>query len=148
MEWVRGEFAVSTDRSRLSLDVIHGFLKDAYWSKGRSREKVELSIQNSLLCFGLYHHGTQVGFARVVTDLVTHYWVCDVFVLEEYRGRGLGVWLLECVVSAPELQGMRGILATRDAQGLYEKVGFQCPGDPRRLMWRLPGGVDHGRRTG
>lgn len=147
MDWTRGEFQVSTDRSRLDLDVIHGFLKDAYWSKGRSREKVERSIQNSLLCYGLYHKDAQVGFARVVTDLVSHYWICDVFVLEPFRGHGLGVWLLDCVVSSPELHDMRGILATRDAQGLYEKVGFQCPSDPRRLMWRLPDGTDHGRRT-
>ena len=147
MEWTRGEDVVSTDKSRLSLDFIHGFLKDAYWSKGRSRETVELSIQNSLLCFGLYHHGLQAGFARVVTDLTTHFWVCDVFVLEDHRGRGLGTWLMECVVSTPELRGIRGIVATRDAHGLYEKVGFRCPEDPRRLMWRLPDGVDHGRRT-
>ena len=139
MEWTREGYTVSTDKSRLDIATIHAFLAEAYWSKGRTREAVVRSIANSALCFGLYAGQRQVGFARVVSDLVSHYWVCDVFVLPEYRRRGLATWMMECVVSSPELQGMRGILATRDARGLYEKVGFQAPEDPRRLMWRIAG---------
>jgi GNAT superfamily N-acetyltransferase len=119
----RDGFLVSTDRSRLDVGAIHGFLAGrSYWAQDRPLEVTERSIEHSL-CFGVYEGGQQVGFARVVTDHATFAWLCDVFILESHRDRGLGKWLIECVVAHPDLQGMLFILATRDAHDLYRKYG-------------------------
>lgn len=127
MEKMYGKFLLSTEKSMLSLDMIYEFLVNrSYWAKYRTREQIEKSINNSL-CFGVYDAGRQVGFARVVTDYSVMYWLCDVFVDEEYRGRDIGKLLVESVVNHPELKDLNGILATRDAQGLYEKYGFVIP---------------------
>ena len=138
MDWEKEDFLISTDVERLDLDVIHSFLKDAYWCEGRSREKVVHSIRNSLN-FGVYHNNEQVGFARVVTDYATFFWLCDVFVLEEFRGLGLGKWLMECITSHADLTHLLGVLATSDAHGLYERFGFKVTEDPRRFMRRERG---------
>ena len=138
-EWRRGEFLVSTDRARLDVHVIHGFLTNSYWAKGISRDLVTRSLEHSL-CFGIYDESgsrvsgpanaarpeaPQVGFCRVVTDLATVAYLGDVFVLETYRGRGLSKFLMECVMQHPALQGLRRwILLTRDAHGLYQQFGF------------------------
>ncbi len=135
-EWMRGEYTISTARERLDLDVIHGFLSRSYWAPGRSRERVAKSIEHSLP-FGLYHRREQVGFARVVTDHIVIAFLADVFVLEAHRGKGLGTWLVECVVNAPELNPMRRwLLGTRDAHALYRKFGFVDP-TPGVLMERI-----------
>ena len=123
-EWTRGEYTISTDRSRLDLDVIHGFLVRSYWAEGRTRARVALTIEHSLP-FGLHHRSGQVGFAGVVTDEVSFAYLADVFVLEAHRGRGLGKWIVEVVLGLPELQYMRRwLLGTRDAHGLYAQFGF------------------------
>jgi GNAT superfamily N-acetyltransferase len=152
----RGEFLISTDRARLDLDVIHGFLTNCYWAKGIPREVVARSIEHSL-CFGVYdgsweesprlakeaRHGApgrdgavaQVGFARVVSDFATMAYVGDVFVLDTHRGRGLGKWLMESITQHPALQNLRRwILTTRDAHGLYSQVGFTPVKSPERFM--------------
>ena len=131
----RGEFLISTDRARLDLDVIHGFLTNCYWAKGIPREVVARSIEHSL-CFGVYDgSGAQVGFARVVSDFATVAYLGDVFILESHRGRGLSQWLMECIMQHPALQGLRRwILLTRDAHGLYEKFGFTPVKAPERYM--------------
>ncbi len=112
-EWQREGFSINTDRDRLDVEVIHTFLsRDSYWGQGRAVETVKRSIENSLN-FGLYHGEQQVGFARVVTDYATFAWLADVFVLEQYRGKGLGKWLIEVIISHPELQKFRRwVLAT------------------------------------
>jgi GNAT superfamily N-acetyltransferase len=126
-EWTRGEYTISTDRQRLDLDVIHGFLARSYWAEGRPRERVAQAIEYSLP-FGLYHFDTQIGFARVVTDYVVIAFLADVFVLEAYRGKGLGGWLVEVVTGLPELRSVRRwLLGTRDAHELYRKFGFHEP---------------------
>lgn len=135
MEWIRGEYRVDTDKSRLSIEAIHRFLSKSYWADTRPVEVIEKTVQNSI-CYGLYREVELVGFARVVTDYATFYWLCDVFIDENHRGQDLGKWLIACVVSTPELRGLRGFLATRDAHGLYEQFGFQVPDDPRRHMVR------------
>jgi len=131
----RGEFLISTDPARISLDVVHGFLTNCYWAKGIPRETVARSIEHSL-CFGVYDgSGEQVGFARVVSDFATVAYLGDVFILESHRGRGLSKWLMECVTQHPSLQGLRRwILLTRDAHALYAKFGFTPVAKPDRYM--------------
>ncbi|MGE5676857.1 MAG: GNAT family N-acetyltransferase [Pseudomonadota bacterium] len=127
MEWKKGELLVSTDKTRLSLDTIcHFLINRSYWAKSRTREQISKSIEKSV-CFGVYDGERQIAFARVVTDYSVMYWLCDVFVDEEYRGKGIGKYLVDRVVNHPELEGLNGVLATRDAQGLYERFGFAAP---------------------
>ncbi len=135
VEHRRGEFLISTDRSRLDLDVIHGFLTNCYWAKGIPRDVVARSIEHSL-CFGVYDgSGAQVGFARVVSDFATVAYLGDVFVLESHRGRGLSKWMMECIRQHPALQNLRRwILLTRDAHELYSRFGFTPVKSPERYM--------------
>ena len=133
-EWRRGAYLVSTDKARLDLKMIHGFLKTSYWAAGIPAQAVRRSVENSLT-FGLFRGDEQVGFARVVTDYATFAYLADVFVLESYRGQGLGKWMMEVVLSYPELQDLRRwMLATRDAHGLYRKYGFAEPENPQIFM--------------
>ncbi|HTT20624.1 MAG TPA: GNAT family N-acetyltransferase [Candidatus Sulfotelmatobacter sp.] len=134
----RGEFLITTDRTRLDLEVIHGFLTNCYWAEGIPRDVVARSIEHSL-CFGIYHEAgaefSQVGFARVITDFATIAYLGDVFVLEAYRGVGLSKWMMEYIMQHPQLQGLRRwILLTRDAHGLYSKFGFTPVKAPDRYM--------------
>ena len=133
--WERGEYVISTDPARLDLETIHNYLSgSSYWAQGRPLEVVRRSIENSL-CFGLYRHGRQVGFARVITDRATFAWLADVFVLDEAQGRGLGKWLVETILTHPDLQGLRRwVLATRDAHSLYSRFGFAPLKRPERWM--------------
>lgn len=131
LEFTRDEFVVSTDPARLDFGYVARKLDETYWAKGRSPEVVRRSLLNSL-CFGLYRGREQLGLVRVVTDRETFSWICDVFVDEAVRGRGLGVWLMECTLSHPDVHRTRCCLATRDAHGLYEKTGFAR----REMMWR------------
>jgi GNAT superfamily N-acetyltransferase len=133
-QYRRDGFSISTDPKLLDINVIHSFLVESYWARGVPRELVVTSIENSL-CFGLYRGNDQIGFARVVTDYAFFAYLMDVFVLQAYQGRGLGQWLIECVVSCPSLQGIKQILlATRDAQDFYRKKGFTQIPNPERLM--------------
>ena len=134
----REEFTISTDTTRLDIDTIHDFLSNrAYWAKGRSRQKTEHAIHNSL-CFGVYQGSQQVGFARVVTDRATFAYLADVFILEEFRGRGLGKWLVETILRHPELQNLRlWCLRTADAHELYSRYGFTPLQAPQRWMERF-----------
>ena len=122
----REQYEISTIRHRLNLEFIHGYLRRAYWSPGVPREVVARSIAHSLP-FGVYTRtGEQVGFGRAVTDRSTFAYLGDVFVIEEHRGRGLGVWLIESMLAHPWLQGLRRIyLVTADAHSLYTRFGFR-----------------------
>jgi GNAT superfamily N-acetyltransferase len=136
MEWTKDHFIVSNDPAKVDLNVVHDFLAGSYWAKGIPRETVEKSLRNSL-CFSLLDANRQIGFARVISDFATIAYLGDVFVLPEYRGRGLSKWLMECVVDHPELQGLRRwILATSDAHGLYQKFGFTPVKRPEIFMER------------
>ena len=133
-DWKQNQLLVSTDQTKLDVDAIHAFLSQAYWSEGVPRDIVERALRNSL-CFGLYDAGKQVGLARVVTDYTTFAYLCDVYVLESHRGRGVGKWLIECVMAHPQLQGLRRVsLVTRDAHGLYGPFGFKPLAAPERHM--------------
>ena len=128
------EFEVSTDPARLDIALIHGYLETAYWASGRRRGVVERSIRNSL-CFGVYREGRQVAFARVVSDRAVFAYLMDVFVIPEFRGRGIAKSLMQSVLGHPELQNLRiFLLATRDAHGLYAQFGFRPLVSPERWM--------------
>jgi GNAT superfamily N-acetyltransferase len=130
----KGDYRITTDADKLDLDAIHAYLSRSFWAEGIPKETVARSIANSL-CFGLFDRGAQVGFARVVTDRATYAYLCDVYVLESHRGRGLGKWLVETVMAHPDLQGLRRFqLVTRDAHGLYRRHGFETPDHPERQM--------------
>jgi len=130
-------FRVSTNRQELDVPLIHRFLaEDSTWARGIPRTTVERAIQHSL-CFGGYVEGSQVAFARVISDYATFANLVDVFVLAEFRGRGYGKALMEAVMSHPQLQGLRRFtLATADAHGLYAEFGFTSPLKPQSLMER------------
>lgn len=134
-EWQNGEFTISTDRNRLQIDAIHKFLtEESYWARERTREQTETALKNSLP-FGVYKGENQIGLARVVSDFATFAYLGDVYILEEFRGRGLSVWLMETIIGFPDLQNLRRwILATRDAHALYEKFGFHHLKFPDRWM--------------
>jgi GNAT superfamily N-acetyltransferase len=129
-------FIISTDRDRLDVQMIHQFLSErSYWGKGRSLETVRQSIANSL-CFGVYDlSGKQLGFARVATDYAVFGWLMDVFILEEYRGKGLGKLLMKRITEHPALKNLKRIgLGTADAHGLYEQFGFTGLSKPQNMM--------------
>lgn len=132
---------ISTDPTELDLEwLVPALSERAYWAEGRTRSTIEASIAGSL-CFGAYDDadgGRQIGFARVVTDLATYGWVCDVFVGESARGRGVGKALMEAIVAEPRLADCRLQLATRDAAELYAQFGFHPLRNPDRWMERLP----------
>ena len=135
----RDQFAISTDPSRLDVDIIADMLTRAYWAQGRTREMISRYLQHSLT-FGLYDGSRQIGLARVVTDYTTFAWLCDVFIHEDYRGHGLGKWLMETVHSHPDLQGLRRwMLATRDAHGLYSQFGWVPLDHPDGFMMKANG---------
>lgn len=135
------KYTISTDPARLDVAAIHRYLsEESYWAKNIPRETVARAIAHSLN-FGLYApDGRLAGFARIVTDYATFAWLCDVFVLEEFRGKGLSKWLMTCVWAHPELQGLRRrMLATLDAHSLYTQFGFgPLPTPERFLEIRLP----------
>ncbi|MGI8883314.1 MAG: GNAT family N-acetyltransferase [Pyrinomonadaceae bacterium] len=135
MNWQNGEFIISTDHKRLNIDRIHKFLtEESYWAKERTREQTETAIRNSLP-FGVYKDENLIGFARIVTDYATFAYLGDVYILEEFRGRGLSKWLMETITNHPDLQNLRRwILATRDAHALYEKYEFSALRFPERWM--------------
>lgn len=137
-EWHKDDFLISTDPTRLDLDALHSYLTHSYWTPGIPMTEVRSAARHSL-CFGLYdtrgEQPTQIGYARVVTDYTSFGYMADVFVLPEYRGDGLGVWLVQCVMAHPALQSLRALwIATRDAHDLYRKFGFEIPAEPSRFM--------------
>ena len=133
--WDCGDYLISTDPDRFDLDAFYGFMRDAYWARDRSREATAAAVANSVV-FGLYTPaGAMVGSARAVTDYSTFGWVCDVYVAEEHRGRGLGKALVAAVCEHPDLAAVRRlVLVTLDAHGLYEVRGFAPLAAPERWM--------------
>ena len=131
----KNQFSISTDKSKLDIDSIHDFLSTkAYWCLNIPKEKVQIAIENSL-CFGVYDAGKQVGFARVISDFSTIAYLGDVYILEEYRGKGLSKWLMETIMNHEDLQGLRRwILLTGDAHELYRQYGWTNIADPTKWM--------------
>jgi len=119
-----GEYKFSDNKSLISIDKVCELLGKSYWANNRKREITIKTIENSI-CIGIYLKEEMVGFARIVTDYATMYWLCDVIIDENHRKNGLGKKLIEIITKMKELDGIFGILATRDAQKLYEKYGFK-----------------------
>jgi GNAT superfamily N-acetyltransferase len=131
---VEPEFEISTDPARIDVGLVYRFLQTSYWAKGRPRDVVERSIRNSL-CFGVYRAGQQVAFARVVSDRAVFAHLMDVFVVPEFRGRGISKALMRAILEHPDLQNLGTfLLATRDAHGLYAQFGFRPLAEPDRWM--------------
>jgi GNAT superfamily N-acetyltransferase len=125
MEWTKDDFIITTDKNLIDVDYVHWFLTHSYWAEGIPIETVQRSIGSSI-CFSVVYLNHQVGFARVITDEASFAYLADVFIDENFRGRGLSKWLMEVIISYPGLQGLRRfMLATRDAHGLYSQFGFQ-----------------------
>ena len=131
----KDDYCISTDRSKLDVDAIHNFLStQSYWCQNIPFEKVKKSIDNSLN-FGLYYKDQQIGFARIVSDFSTMAYLGDVYVLPEHRGKGLSKWMMQVIMSHPELQGLRRwMLLTADAHGLYKQFGWKEIANPDRYM--------------
>lgn len=135
-----GNYTISTDKALLDIAVIHKFIsRESYWGIGRSRELVEQAINNSTLCFGIYHEKVQIGFARVVTDLTTFAYLADVFILQDYRGQGLGKWLIKTIVAHPDLVPLKRIMLFTHTPAFYDDAGFKLydPADKSKFMVRL-----------
>ena len=134
LEVKKYNLTISTDPARLDMDAIADMLTRAYWAKGRPRERTERALSNSLV-FGLYDGEKQIGLARIVSDYAIFAYLCDVFIHEDYRAHGLGKWLMETIMSHPDLQGLRRwTLATRDAHGLYRQFGWNALQNPEKWM--------------
>jgi GNAT superfamily N-acetyltransferase len=123
MQWTREGYLLTDDPTRIDADAAYALLHDTYWARSRSREAVQLSIDNSL-CFGLFHDGKQVGIARVLTDHAANSYLCDVVLDPLHRSRGLGTWFMKSVLDHPAVRDTRVFLVTRDAQVFYRKLGF------------------------
>lgn len=130
----RQEILLSTDKSKLDITTIHNFLKTSYWAEDILMSVVEKSISNSL-CFGIYELDKQIGFSRVISDYATFAYLADVFILEAYRGQGLGKWLIKSILEYSELQNLRTwLLSTADAHELYRQFEFKNLPLPDRMM--------------
>ena len=137
MEIHRDQFTISTDSSRLDMNAVYDFLSRSYWAKTRPRERTDKAFANSLV-FGLYENNKQIGMGRVVTDSAIVAYLCDVFIHENFRGHGLGKWLVQSMLEHPDLKHIRRwLLATDDAHGLYQQFGFGPLTEVEKWMQRL-----------
>ncbi len=134
MEVFRDQYLISTNKAKLNIEFIHHSISGTYWGKNIPMDIVRKSIEGSI-CFGLYVDSKQIGFARVITDCATFGYLADVFIDENYRGKGLGFWLVREILDYKEFQGLRRmLLGTRDAHGLYTKLGFTSIPNPEAWM--------------
>ncbi|EFM12689.1 GCN5-related N-acetyltransferase [Paenibacillus curdlanolyticus YK9] len=127
------DYVITDNKTKLDIEVVSDLLSRSYWANERSRERIVKSIEGSV-CYSVLHHDKQIGFARVVTDGATMYYLADVFISEDYRGEGIGKKLVEVIVNQQDYEGLTGILGTLDAHSLYEQYGFER--EPERFMRR------------
>ncbi|GMK41279.1 N-acetyltransferase [Paenibacillus sp. CCS19] len=142
MEVIYNDYLISDDKSKINTEAVIAFLTRSYWANTRPPERTIRAIENSY-CIGVSYGDQQVGFARVVTDWATFFYLCDVYVDEEHRGKGIGKKLVQSVMNVAELEGLTGLLGTKDAHGLYEKYGFVR--DSERFMRRPPQWTMHSK---
>ena len=137
IETHRGQFTISNDPLRLDMNAVYDFLSRSYWAKTRPRERTDEAFANSLV-FGIYEDRRQIGMARIITDFCIFAYLCDVFIHEDYRGHGLGKWLMQTMLEHPDLKHIRRwLLATEDAHGLYQQFGFERLVNVEKWMQRL-----------
>ena len=138
MQVQHGNYLISDEPGRLDVAAIHAYLTRVYWSEGIPLSTITRALQGSL-CVGVYAaDGAQVGLVRIISDYATYAYVCDVYVLESHRGRGLAKAVLQATFTHPKLQGLRRMnLVTRDAHGLYSQFGFTAITHPDRYMAKL-----------
>ncbi len=128
---------ITSDKNRLDIPMIHQFLSNSYWAKGRSFEEVKTSIDNSLN-FGVYLDGQQIGYARICTDYTVFTYLLDVFVLPDYRGKGISKLLMDFIIKEPQLKKCKTwMLKTNDAHGLYEQFGYSELQNPELVMEKI-----------
>jgi GNAT superfamily N-acetyltransferase len=132
------EFRISTDIREMDVDLVHDYLsKQSYWAKGRGKEEVIKSMENSI-CFAVFDGNAQIGFARLVTDYVVFAWLMDVFVINEYKNKGVGRFLMDYIMNLPEIKEVNGFgLRTKDAHGFYIKYGFHQISEPETWMQKI-----------
>jgi ribosomal protein S18 acetylase RimI-like enzyme len=141
LEERRGDIVISTDRSRIDPDAALLLLRTTHWAGAITRETLLRAIANSV-CFGMYRRGELIGLGRAITDLATYAYWTDVVIAPDYRGRGLGRWLSDCMLAHPEMQGLRRVaLLTRDAVELYSRIGFSEGPGALVYMERKPPGT-------
>ena len=130
-------YTILTGSDKMKFEDIVRLLRMTYWAKERPEEKIRKSIQNSS-CYGICPEGTDriVGFARVISDYATTYYICDIIVDPEYQHMGFGTALLSHIQSVPEYTGLRGFLITRDAHDFYRRFGYEIEND--RIMVKTP----------
>ena len=134
MEYRKDDFLITTDKEKIDTEYVHRFLRNSYWAQDIPLENVKKRIQGAI-CFSVFHLDQQIGFARVISDEASFAYLADVFIDENFRGKGLSKWLMETIMSYPTLQNLRRfMLATRDAHGLYEKFGFRAIQNTERWM--------------
>ena len=124
MEWERGDFIVTADRDRVDIDALHAMLGQTYWARGRSIDAVEKTVSNSL-CFSIFRGDEQIGFVRAITDGITYAIILDMIIREDFRGHGLGKWLMQCIEEHPDVSALRQVLWTADADEFYRQSGFE-----------------------
>lgn len=137
VEYQRDDFHITTDFRKIDINAVSSLLAQSYWANSRKKDVIIKSLENSL-CFSLFHKDTQIGLIRVITDYATFAYLCDVIIAEDYRHKGLGIWLLECVFKYPDFQNLRRwCLFTKDAHEFYKKFGFNNSSNPERFMERF-----------
>jgi GNAT superfamily N-acetyltransferase len=128
---------ISTDKSKLQVEVIHQFLTSSYWAKGRTLDEVKKTLEHSL-CFGVYKGNEQVGFARILTDYTIYAYIMDVFILQEHRRKGYSKQLMKAINEEPQLKSCKvWMLKTADAHGLYKQFGYNELAHPEKVMERI-----------
>jgi len=134
IEYIKDDFHITSDTRKVDVNAVYLLLQQSYWANTRDREVIIKSLENSL-CFSLFHKDKQIGFTRVITDCATFGYLCDVIISDEYRNKGLGQWLIDCVMKHPDIQNLRRwFLITKDAQEFYKKHGFCNLNNPERFM--------------
>ena len=124
MNWRKENFTISSDKERVDIGALDAMLRQSYWAGDRTRKEIEQTVSNSI-CFSLYKDDEQIGFARVLTDKVAYAIILDMIIREDFRGRGLGKWLMTCMFEHPEISPFRQVLWTSDADNFYRKLGFR-----------------------